>query len=97
MFTNFMNWRRDQEVDTIIDTYEFPERDAVQAVYPHGYHGVDNLGRPVYIERFGLLNVPRLFEITTEERMVRHYIQEYEILMKLKFPACSAVKGEKVN
>ena len=41
--------------------------------------------------------MPRLFEITTEERMVRHYIQEYEILMKLKFPACSAVKGEKVN
>ena len=61
MFTNFMNWRRDSEVDTIIDTYEFPERAAVQEVYPHGYYGVDKLGRPVYIERFGLLNVTRLF------------------------------------
>ena len=28
--------------------------------------------------------------------MIRHYIQEYEIMMKLRFPACSAVKGEKV-
>lgn len=97
MFTNFMNWRRDQGVDTIIDTYKFDERAAVQEVYPHGYHGVDKLGRPVYIERFGLLNVARLFEISTEERVIRHYIQEYEIMMKLKFPACSAVKGEKVN
>ena len=97
MFTNFMNWRRDQEVDTIIDTYQFDERAAVQEVYPHGYHGVDKLCRPVYIERFGLLNVPRLFEITTEERMIRHYIQEYEIMMKLRFPSCSVVKGEKVN
>jgi len=28
--------------------------------------------------------------------MIRHYVQEYEILMKLKFPACSALKGERV-
>ena len=48
-------------MDTIIDTYDFHERAAVQEVYPHGYHGVDKLGRPVYIERFGLLNVPGLF------------------------------------
>ena len=28
--------------------------------------------------------------------MIRHYIQEYEMTMKLRFPSCSAVKGEKV-
>ena len=96
MFTNFINWRRDSEVDTIIDTYEFPERAAVQQVYPHGYHGLDKLGRPVYYERMGVLDVPALFRITTEARMIRHYIKEYEITMKLRYPACSAVKGEKI-
>jgi len=40
-----------------------------------------------------MLNVPELFKITTEERMVRHYIQEYERLMIHKFPACSAAKN----
>jgi len=74
MFTNYMNWRRTAEVDTIIDTYKFTEREAVQTVYPHFYHGVDKLGRPVYYERFGVLDVPGLFRITTEERMIRHYI-----------------------
>ena len=69
----------------------------MQEVYPHGYHGIDKLGRPVYIERFGVLDVPRLFQVTTEERIIRHYVQEYEIMMKLRFPACSAVKGEVVN
>ena len=97
MFTNFINWRKDQEVDDIIDTYKFDERAAVQEVYPHGYHGVDNTGRPIYIERIGLLDVPKLFALTTEERMIRHYIQEYEIMMKLRFPACSVVRGEKVT
>lgn len=91
-----MNWRRDQGVDDIITSYDYTERAAVQVVYPHGYHGTDKLGRPIYIERFGILSVPKLFEVTTEERIVRHYVQEYEILMKLRFPACSAVKGETV-
>ena len=96
MFTNFMNWRKEAEVDTIIDTYEFPERAAVQEVYPHGYHGLDKMGRPVYYERFGVLDVPALFRITTEARMIRHYIKEYEITMKLRYPACSVAKGEKI-
>lgn len=96
MFTNFANWREEEGVDDIIQTYDFAERAAIQVPYPHGYHGVDNQGRPVYIERFGILDVPALFAITTEERMIRHYVQEYELLMKLKFPACSALKGERV-
>ena len=74
MYQNFINWRAEQGVDEIIETYKYTERAAVQQVYPHGYHGVDKLGRPVYYERFGLLDVPRLFEVTTEERIVRHYI-----------------------
>ena len=92
-----MTWRQAQGVDDIITSYEYPERAAVQEVYPHGYHGVDNQGRPIYIERFGILNVPRLFEVTSEERIVRHYVQEYEILMKLRFPSCSAVKGTPIT
>lgn len=96
MWQNFIQWRETAGVDDIIDTYKFTERSEVQGVYPHGYHGVDKLGRPVYYERFGVLNVPALFAITNEERMIRHYVQEYEIMMKLRFPSCSAVKGEKV-
>ena len=52
-----MNWRRDQGVDDIITSYDYTERAAVQVVYPHGYHGTDKLGRPIYIERFGILSM----------------------------------------
>lgn len=97
MFQNFATWRQDQGVDDIITSYDYSERAAVQEVYPHGYHGIDNLGRPIYIERFGILSVPALFQVTTEERIVRHYVQEYEILMKLRFAACTAVKGEPIT
>ena len=29
--------------------------------------------------------------------MIKHYIQEYEVLMKLRFPACSEVAGKRVE
>lgn len=41
--------------------------------------------------------MPALYEVTTEERLRKHFIQEYEILVKLRLPACSAVKGEKLQ
>lgn len=78
-------------------TYDFTEYGPVQEVYPHGYHKTDKQGRPVYYERLGQLNITRLFEISTPERMVRHYMQSYEVLMKLRFPACSEVAGKKIE
>lgn len=96
MMTNYFTWRKENAVDTVIDDFDFTEKDAVRAIYPHGYHGTDKKGRPIYIERIGILDVPKLFTLTTEERMVRHYHQEYEILMKLRFPACSEVAGKKI-
>lgn len=94
MFENFVNWRKAENVDDILN-FDFTEFDQVQAVYPHAYHKTDKLGRPVYIERLGMLNITALWEVTTEERMLKHYIQSYEILMKLRFPACQAVQGGK--
>ena len=69
----------------------------MQVVYPHNYHKIDKLGRPVYIERQGQLQIDELFKITTEERLVKHYIQSYETLLKLRFPACSAVAGQRIE
>jgi CRAL/TRIO domain len=69
----------------------------VQEVYPHAYHKTDRKGRPIYIERLGLLKIDEVFKITTEERLVRHYIHAYELLMKLRYPSCSAVAGTRIE
>ena len=66
-------------------------------VYPHNYHKIDKKGRPIYIERQGVLKIDEVFKITTEERLVKHYIQSYEILLKLRFPACSAVANQRIE
>ena len=66
-------------------------------MYPHFYHRTDKKGRPIYIERLGLLKIDEVFKITTEERLIKHYIQSYETLMRLRFPACSAVACQRIE
>ena len=43
------------------------------------------------------MKIDKVFEISTEERMVKHYIQSYEHLIRLKFPSCSAVAGKRIE
>lgn len=43
------------------------------------------------------MKAKEVFEMTNEERLVKHYMQSYEILMKLRFPACSAVAGKRIE
>ena len=74
MFGNFIDWREENGVNSIIWDYEFTEKQQVCEVYPMGYHQNDKLGRPVYIERVGVIDVTRLWELTTEERMIKNYI-----------------------
>jgi len=53
MFNNFINWRRENDVDNVIESYKFEEHHDVLQVYPHGYHKTDKKGRPIYIDRAG--------------------------------------------
>mmetsp|Transcript_7329 Transcript_7329/g.13568 ORF Transcript_7329/g.13568 Transcript_7329/m.13568 type:complete len:313 (+) Transcript_7329:170-1108(+) len=96
MFENFMKWRQEFGTDEIL-SFSFPEVFEMKRFYPHGYHRTDLQGRPVYIERLGQLELSRLFEITTDQRMMRYFVREYERLLKIIFPACSKVKGSKVE
>ena len=39
----------------------------------------------------------RLFKVTTEERLMGHYVHTYEQLVRLRFPACSAAHGSRIE
>lgn len=45
----------------------------------------------------GDINVNQLFKNTTEERLLKYYVKEYESLLKNKFPACSRQAGTLVE
>ncbi|KAJ6338925.1 hypothetical protein OIU76_008397 [Salix suchowensis] len=84
-----LNWRREYGVDSIIRDFVYDEYEDVQSYYPHGYHGVDKEGRPVYIERTGKIEPSKLMSVTTVERFLKYHVQGFEKAFTEKFPACS--------
>ncbi|KAL3901071.1 MAG: hypothetical protein SGCHY_000890 [Lobulomycetales sp.] len=93
MFTDYHNWRADYNVESLRDEFELPEYPIVRAFYPRYYHRTDKLGRPVYYENLGELNVTQLFAVCTTEKMLRHHVYEYEKLVNYRLPACSKAAG----
>ncbi|PKI41568.1 hypothetical protein CRG98_038079 [Punica granatum] len=89
MFLNYLKWREDYCVDAIPKEFKFEEQAEVKKCYPHGFHGVDKWGRPVYIERVGMVDLNALLQVTTIERFVKYHVAEQEKTLNLRYPACS--------
>lgn len=93
MFTGFHNWRREFGVDALRDGLEFPELPIVKKFYPRYYHKTDKLGRPIYFEILGGLDVKQLFAVTNTDRLLKNHVYEYEKLVKYRLAACSEKTG----
>lgn len=50
-------------------------------------------GRPVYIEQLGKIDLHKMYQITTEERMLQNLVVEYEKVADPRLPACSRKSG----
>lgn len=43
MWTDHVNWRRENKVDSILQDFHFDERDKFLEAYPQGYHKLDKM------------------------------------------------------
>ncbi|KAJ7663012.1 CRAL-TRIO domain-containing protein [Mycena rosella] len=97
MFIANEKWRKEFGVDEIVKNFDFPELPIVDKYYPQYYHKNDKDGRPVYIERLGLLDLKALYAATTQERQIKRLVLEYEKFLTDRLPACSAAAGHPVE
>ncbi|KAB5564080.1 hypothetical protein DKX38_004134 [Salix brachista] len=84
-----VNSSRGSFVWNSVQEFKFEEYGEVKKCYPHGYHGVDRNGRPIYIERVGMVDLNSLVQATTVDRFVRYHVSEQEKTLNFRFPACS--------
>ncbi|KAJ3100879.1 cytosolic factor, phosphatidylinositol/phosphatidylcholine transfer protein [Phlyctochytrium planicorne] len=93
MFAECEAWRKEYGTADLKDTFDFPEWLVCKKFYPRFYHKVDKIGRPLYVEKFGVLDITQLFAVTTDERMLKNHVYEYEKLVQYRLPACSVKSG----
>ncbi|KAF1988354.1 Sec14 cytosolic factor [Aulographum hederae CBS 113979] len=95
MFVECEKWRNNfgGGVDELVQTFDYPEKPQIFEYYPQYYHKTDKDGRPVYIESLGKININKMYEITSGDRMLQNLVCEYEKVGDPRLPAASRKAG----
>lgn len=97
MYQACEKWRKEFGTNTILEDFHYTEKPIVAKFYPQYYHKIDIDGRPVYIEELGSVNITEMYKITTQERMLKNLVWEYESFARYRLPACSRKAGHLIE
>jgi len=94
----YLKWRKDNNIDSITDNPMFPSREMIRTIIPYAYHNTDKEGRPLYIEKTGMIATAALADskIVNPQHLLRSHIYGVEMLQKAMHEE-SLKRGTRVN
>lgn len=93
MVLKAIQWRKENNVDTILDDFEFGEKVQFHKHYPEGFFCTDRQGRPVYVQKPGDINCTELWKFTTLERSIKYHITQQERYVRTIAPSAALRSG----
>ncbi len=98
MYLKAEAWKKEIKLDRLVRDFDFAERDEVAS---HGwsmyFHKTDRLGRPIFIQDLGNMDVTKVFQITTPERVIENFAVTLELAVRHRYEACTVASGRWVD
>ena len=81
-----------------MDTPEFPKKDLIRTIVPYAYHNVDKDGRPIYIERTGMIATAAMADqkICPIDDIIPSHIYGVELMQRCMYQS-SLERGHRVS
>jgi len=70
-------YRKESGIEKILKS-EVPKTDLYRKFVPHAFHGFDREGRPIYIEKVGLIDYPTAMTLLDDDDFMRHHLYQME-------------------
>jgi hypothetical protein len=75
-----VEWRAQNVPSSVLDPD--PSEHIYSATCPHSNHKFSKEGYPIFIEKTGLISLPKLLQHRTPEQLVTRHVRQQEIAMK---------------
>jgi len=91
-------WRKANNVDDVLNHPDPSTKETIRTVIPYAYHGEDMDGRPIYIEKTGMIATAALADpvISPPEAIMHSHIYGVEWMQKMMYEN-SLKTGKRVN
>lgn len=98
MYLKAEAWKKEIGLDKLVREFKFDERQDVAAFgWCMYFHKVDNLGRPIFVQDLGNMDVTNVFKRTTPERVILNFAVTLELAVRHRYEACTVSSGRWVD
>lgn len=81
LYNNYLKYRKESGIEKILDI-KLPKTKEFNRLIPNALHGFDKAGRPIYIEKTGIIDFETVYAHMSDEDLMRHHCWQMEMQIR---------------